>query len=90
LGDADASVDSELRFYAGWYVVAGSLMRRAALDPELDRSVRPTIEAGWILAVAGRLLSVRAAGRPHPIFLALTALEVAMAAVLVSVPPTVE
>jgi hypothetical protein len=77
-----ASLDSELRFYAAWYAVAGVLMHRAANDETLDRALRPLIAAGWGTAALSRVLSVRRAGLPDPLFLALGGAEVALAAVL--------
>lgn len=77
-----ASLDSELCFYAAWYAVAGWLMHRAANDEALDRAVRPLIAAGWGTAALSRVLSVRRAGRPDPLFLALGGAEVALPAVL--------
>ena len=78
-GSAGArNVDSELRFYGAWYATAGALMLRAASGP-LDRRTTRTLGAGWLLAAAGRVLSVRAVGRPHPLLLALGVAEAALA-----------
>src|SRR4051812_1932680 len=81
------NVDSEIRFYAGWYAIAGLLMHRAAGNPALDRTLRPLIEAGWGLAFASRCVSLRAFGRPDGLFVALAALEVAVAGALAANPP---
>jgi len=41
-GDVSAGVDSELRFYAAWYVVAGALLLRAVRRIEsISPSCRP-------------------------------------------------
>ena len=77
-----ASLDSELRFYAAWYAVAGVLMHRAANDEALDRALRPLIAAGWGTAALSRVLSARRIGRPDRLFLALGGAELALAAVL--------
>jgi hypothetical protein len=87
---SNAEVDSELRFYASWYVVAGLLMRRAATDAALDRALRPSIEAGWLLGAVGRMASTHAAGRPQRMFLVLAAAEALLAGVLALVPPDAE
>ena len=81
------NVDSELRFYAGWYGVGGLLMHRLAADPGLDRSLGRLVEAGWVTAVAARLLSARSAGRPDLVFRVLTVLEAGLVAVLVATRP---
>ena len=80
-------VDSEMRFYAGWYGVAGLLMHRLAGDPGLDRALGRLVEAGWATAVVARLLSARATGRPAPVFLVLTVMEAALAIVLTATHP---
>lgn len=82
-----ASLDSELRFYAVWYGVAGALMHRAANDEVLDRAVSTLVAAGWAAAALGRLLSARATGRPDPLFIALGGAEAAMAALLATRTP---
>lgn len=78
----DASVDSELRFFAAWYVIAGIVMMRAARKPEYEAATVRLVSCGWAIAAAGRLLSLKASGRPHPLYSALTGAEVAIAACL--------
>ena len=87
-GVVDPNVDSELRFYAGWYAVAGLVMLVAAERPRVDRSLRPLVELGWLAAVASRLLSTRAAGRPDALFVGLGALEAGVAGVLLATEPS--
>ena len=79
----DASVDSELRFFAAWYIVAGVNMLRAARAPEREKAAVELISAGWLAAVVGRMLSRRSTGQPHPLYTALTGAELAIATVLV-------
>jgi hypothetical protein len=86
-GSRSPNLDSEIRFYAGWYAVAGLLMHRAAGNPGLDRTLRPLIEAGWGLAFVSRCVSLRAAGRPDGFFVALGALEALVAGGLAANPP---
>lgn len=81
------NVDSEIRFYAGWYAVAGIAMRRAGRNPGFDRALRPLIEAGWGLAFLSRCLSLKDVGRPDNFFVGLAALEAAIAVALVTNPP---
>lgn len=80
----DRSVDSELRFYAAWYGVAGAAMVMASRDSEADRVLAPLLASGWAASAGARLLSLRAVGRPDPLFLALAGVEAALAAVLVA------
>ena len=79
---AFASLDSELRFYAVWYGVAGVLMHRAANDEALDRALRPMIAVGWGAAAFSRMLSLRRTGVPDRFFLVLAGVEAALATVL--------
>ncbi len=75
------SVDSELRFFAAWYALAGVLLFRAAKRPESETvTVRGVSVAVWLAAV-GRLLSIRSLGRPHPLFVALLGVELVVPAI---------
>lgn len=74
-GAASASVDSELRFYAAWYVVAGWLALRAAREPEREAFLIRVLCAGLLVGAGGRLISLGVSGRPHPAFMVLLALE---------------
>lgn len=87
LSGATPNLDSEIRFYAVWYAAAGVLMHQAARDDRLDRKVSPLLAGAWSAAAASRLLSVRAVGRPSPLFLTLSALEVAVAGLLAATRP---
>jgi hypothetical protein len=80
----DRNVDSEIRFYAVWYGVAGAAMHRAAGDREADRVLGPLVASGWAAAAVSRLLSRRAVGPPQPFVTVLTGLEAALAAALVA------
>jgi hypothetical protein len=79
-----SSLDSELRFYAVWYGVAGFLMHRAASDETFDWALHPVIAIGWGGAALSRLLSLRRTGAPDRLFLALAGMEAALASVLVT------
>ena len=83
----DPSVDSEMRFYAAWYAMAGALMHAAARNRDLDRSLWPAFELGWALAATSRLMSAKAVGRPHALFVGLAAAEAAVALTLLTHPP---
>lgn len=74
-GAADASLDSELRFYAAWYVVAGVFVLRAARRPEAHRGVIVAVSAAFALAATGRAISWATVGRPSALAVALMAVE---------------
>ena len=81
------NVDSELRFYAAWYATAGVIMRRAATDPRLDRSLAAILPLAWLTSGSSRVLSIRAVGRPAPLFSALLMGELGMAGYLWATRP---
>ena len=81
-GDVSANVDSELRFYATWYVVLGQLLLKAARRPESHAQIVRACGVGFFAAACTRLLSARAAGPPHPFFRVLTVLEFAAVVVI--------
>ena len=85
-----ASVDSELRFGSAWYAVGGVLMVRSSSDPAAHGPAVRLIAGGWLVAAVGRALSIRAKGRPAPLYLGLAAAEVAIAAALAAGQAAVE
>lgn len=72
---ANASLDSELRFFAAWYAVAGVLILRAARAPEAHRGLIVAVAAAFALAATGRVLSWIALGRPNDLAVALLVTE---------------
>lgn len=70
-----ASNDSVLRFYAVWWAGQGTAMVRLALDPDLDERGLREVCATTFLGGLARLAAARTSGRPHPLFQALTAVE---------------
>jgi len=70
-----ASNDSVLRFYAVWWAAQGPAAWRLARDPGLDESQLWSICVTRFLGGLARLAAVRASGRPHPLFQALTVTE---------------
>lgn len=78
----DANVDSELRFFGAWYAVAGVALLRAAGAPERHGEAVRLVSAASLLAAAGRGLSRRKVGAPHPLYTRLLLVEVAIPAVL--------
>jgi hypothetical protein len=82
-GPFSANVDSEYRFYATWYHLAGLVLLRAAQRPEDARTVVRAAAAALLAAASARVLSIRAVGRPHPYQRVLMAAEFAIPAVIV-------
>jgi hypothetical protein len=82
-GDVSASVESELRFYAAWYVAAGIVVLRTVRRVESAGGTIRAVSAALVLGGLGRLVAIIAVGRPHPVFLALMALEFAIPALIV-------
>jgi Domain of unknown function (DUF4345) len=74
-GDVSAAVDSELRFYAAWYVAAGVLMLKAVGRVESEALIVRAVGAAFFLAGSARLLSLVTVGRPHAFALVLMVLE---------------
>jgi hypothetical protein len=80
---ADPSLESELRFYAAFYVAYGLVALRVA--PRADRDTAPVRALAGALLLAGlaRAGGWLAAGRPHRLQIALLVIE------LVAPPPIV-
>lgn len=83
VGAVTPEVDSEMRFYAVWYVVAGAALLRAV--PRIGSSAATVRVVGAAFFVAGcaRALSWAAVGRPHEVALVLMAIELALPFVIV-------
>lgn len=79
-----ASVDSVLRFYAVWWAAQGPRAWRLARDPALDADELRSVCATTVIGGVARLVAVQASGRPHPLFSALTALELTLPPVLLA------
>jgi hypothetical protein len=82
-GTVSAGVDSELRFYAAWYLVAGVLVLRAVRRVEAEALIVRAVGAAFFLAGGARLLSLVTVGRPHAFALVLMVLEFIIPVVIV-------
>jgi hypothetical protein len=82
-GPVSANVDSEYRFYSAWFAVFGALLLGAARRPEQETRLVRAAAGGCLLGAAGRVVSARTAGRPHPSQRLLMAIELVLPAVLV-------
>lgn len=77
------AVDSEMRFYAVWYVVAGVGLLRAVARVE---SAAPTVRmvgAAFFIAGCARALSWLTVGRPHSFTVVLMVIELVLPAVVI-------
>ncbi len=81
--DVAPTVDSEFRFYAAWYVVAGIFALRAVPRIETERFTILALSAGALLGGSARVLSMIQVGTPRPIQIALTIIELALPFILV-------
>jgi hypothetical protein len=77
-----ADIDSELRFGSAWYLTAGALMMHAARTPASEKTTIRFVSTGWLVAGVGRVLSIRAHGRPHLLYLVLMVAEFMIAGLL--------
>jgi hypothetical protein len=82
-GEVSATVESELRFYAVWYVGAGGVLLRAARRVEVEGATIRALAGFLFLAGCARGLSWLAVGRPHPLMVALMAVELGLPFVIV-------
>jgi hypothetical protein len=81
-GAAPASVDSELRFYAAWYAAAGVVLLRAARRLDSHGATVRAVSAVFFLGGCARVLSIIVVGTPHPLFVVLMAIELAIPAIV--------
>ncbi len=79
-----ASNDSVLRFYAVWSAAQGPVAFSLARDPGLDERRVRALCATTFLGGLARMAAARASGRPHPLFQALTAVELLMPPLLLA------
>jgi hypothetical protein len=76
-GAANASVESELRFYAAFYVAYGLAALRVAPRADRDHAAVRALAGALFLAGLARAGAWRAAGKPHVGQRALLAVELA-------------
>jgi uncharacterized protein DUF4345 len=79
-----AGNDSVLRFYAVWWAAQGPAAWSPARDPGLDERRMRTLCVTTFLGGLARLAAVRTSGRPHPLFRALTVVELVAPPVLLT------
>ena len=80
----DPNVDSEHRFLAAWWTALGPVLwSTVPRIEERERVVRAVAATTFVGGVA-RLVAARQVGAPHPLYRALTAIELALPPVLVA------
>jgi hypothetical protein len=82
-GDFSNEIDSELRFFAAWYVAAGVFVLRAATRPAAETITVRIIFGALFLAGCSRALSLVTVGTPHPVQLALMVIELVLPFVVI-------
>jgi hypothetical protein len=80
-----ATMDSEDRFYAMMFLAYGAVVLSCVRDVEQKSKVVRLAALTLFVGGIARLVSMAAVGLPHPFFLAMTALELSVPAVLVVV-----
>ena len=83
-GLAGADVDSEMRFYAVlWMAYGGAALWVVRALPKRMDLLRVMLGVFWFGGL-GRVISYFAAGAPHPLFLLLMWIEIALPLVLIA------
>jgi hypothetical protein len=80
---ARRGLDSELRFYADWYVVAGVLLLRGVHRVETEKLVVRAVGGAFFLAGCARLLAIVTVGTPHGFAVFLMIVELIIPAMIV-------
>jgi len=73
-----ATADSELRFYAPFWVLYGAALVWVARGLETRRRWVPPLAGLFFAGGLGRLISLLAVGPPHPAFSGLMAIELVL------------
>lgn len=82
-GIVTPDVDTEMRFYAVWYVVAGVLLLRAVARVEAETWLIRVVAAGFFAAGCARILSWAVVGKPHASAIVLMVVELVLPVVIV-------
>jgi Domain of unknown function (DUF4345) len=82
-GDFTAAIDSEMRFYAVWYVVAGAVLLRASRNVGVETWTIRLITGAFFAAGCSRIVSWIVVGRPHTSQLVLMVIELILPFVVI-------
>lgn len=80
---SSASVDSEFRFFAVFWIAYGVILVKAARD--LDTYIKrvPLLAGLFFAGGLGRILSINAVGSPHPLFTNLMIIELGLPVLII-------
>ena len=76
--DVSGTVDSEMRFYAVWYVGTGLVLLRAVPRLEYERPTISFVALLFFVAGCARVLSWIVEGKPHTAAVVLMVIELAL------------
>ena len=82
-GKYSPTVESEMRFYAPFWIAYGGLLIYVARDLSKHGSWMPLLCGVFFAGGAGRVISYFTAGPPHPAFTVLMAIELVLPIVFV-------
>jgi hypothetical protein len=74
-GPFSATADSELRFYAPFWIAYGAILILTARDLRRLRARVPLLSGMFFAGGVGRAIAYWRAGPPHPAFVALMVIE---------------
>jgi hypothetical protein len=75
-------VDSEMRFYAVWYVAGGVALLRALTRVERSSAIVRLIACGFFVAGCARVVSWASVGKPHAFLITLMVIELVLPAII--------
>ena len=82
-GSFTTDIDSEMRFYAVWYVAAGILLARSIPKVETEAFTIRLIGAAFFAAGCARALSWIVVGKPHVSQIVLMVIELCLPLVII-------
>jgi hypothetical protein len=82
-GVVTPDVDTEMRFFAVWYVVVGAVLLGATRRLEGAGPIVKMVGVGFFLAGCARVLSWVAVGKPHATAIALMVIELVLPFVII-------
>jgi hypothetical protein len=83
-GDFTAAIDSEIRFFAVWYVVAGTVLLRSTRNLVAEKSTIRLVAGAFFAAGCSRILSWIVVGRPHTSQVILMVIELVLPLVVIT------